>query len=113
MEINNTKILSEVTMQFHLYQQALIDNDVDVLNKLFWDKSLTVRYGISDNQYGHADISEYRKMLNKPMIKQYIQRCIITTYGSDSATTNIDSSVKGTMVGEVKLGYVCLKGGES
>lgn len=95
MEINNPKILSEVTKQFHLYQQALIDNDVEVLNKLFWDKSLTVRFGISENQYGHADISNYRKKLRKPIIKQYIQQCIITTYGSDSATTNIDFKREG------------------
>jgi len=95
MEINNTKVLSEITAQFNLYQKALIDNNIEVLNKLFWDKSLTVRFGISENQYGHAAISEYRKTVNEPIVEQWIEHSIITTYGSDAATTNIDFKREG------------------
>jgi hypothetical protein len=61
MEINNPQVHAELTQQFDRYQQALIDNDVAVLNELFWNHSLTIRYGIGENLYGHAEIAAYRK----------------------------------------------------
>ena len=36
MEINNPQAHAELTKQFDRYQQALIDNDVTVMNELFW-----------------------------------------------------------------------------
>jgi len=90
MEINKSEILSEVSRHFNRYQQALIDNDVEVLNQLFWDKSLTVRFGISENQYGYGAICEYRKKLSNPNNSQDIKKRMITTFGADAATTNID-----------------------
>ena len=49
MEINNPQVLAELTRQFDRYQQAIIDNDVAVLNELFWNNALTLRYGIGEN----------------------------------------------------------------
>ena len=45
MEINNPAVLAEITRQFNRYQQAIIDNDIAVLNELFCDNTLTIRYG--------------------------------------------------------------------
>ena len=44
MEINNPAVLAEITRQFNRYQQAIIDNDIAVLNELFCDNTLTIRY---------------------------------------------------------------------
>ena len=60
MEINHPETLAEVSRQFSRYQQAIIDNDIPVLNELFWDNPLTLRYGIGENLYGHAAIASYR-----------------------------------------------------
>ena len=60
MEINHPQTLAEVTRAFDRYQQAIIDNDISVLNELFWNHALTLRYGTGENLYGHAEIASYR-----------------------------------------------------
>jgi hypothetical protein len=49
MEINNPAVLAEVTPLFQRYQDAIISNDIDVLNELFWNNGLTIRYGTGEN----------------------------------------------------------------
>ena len=56
MEINHPLAVSEVTREFNRYQQAILDNDVAVLNELFWNNALTLRYGSGENLYGHEAI---------------------------------------------------------
>ena len=65
MEIHNSQVHAELTKQFDRYQQALIDNDVTVLNELFWDNALTIRYGVGENLYGHAAIG--RNEMDPPL----------------------------------------------
>ena len=49
MMINDPAVLAEVTAAFERYEAALVDNDVAVLDELFLDSPLTVRYGIAEN----------------------------------------------------------------
>ena len=44
MEINLPEVLAEVRAQFDRYEQALVHNDVAVLDELFWDSPQTLRY---------------------------------------------------------------------
>jgi hypothetical protein len=37
MEINSPKVLAEVSTAFDRYEQALVTNDVAVLDELFWN----------------------------------------------------------------------------
>ena len=53
MEINRPDIVQEVTDAFQRYEQALNANDVDVLNELFWNDPLTLRFGVAEMLYGH------------------------------------------------------------
>jgi hypothetical protein len=90
MEINHPQTLAEVTRQFNRYQQAIIDNEVDVLNELFWNSPLTLRYGIGENLYGHAEIAAYRGTRDAASVARVVGRTIVTTYGHDAATTNCE-----------------------
>jgi Protein of unknown function (DUF3225) len=45
MDINFPDVLAEVTQQFARYEQALLSNDVDVLDELFWNSPHTLCYG--------------------------------------------------------------------
>jgi Protein of unknown function (DUF3225) len=90
MEINNPQVHAELTQQFDRYQQALIDNDVAVLNELFWNHSLTIRYGIGENLYGHADIATYRRTRDPQGLARVVGKSVVTTYGRDAGTTNIE-----------------------
>jgi hypothetical protein len=90
MDINNPQVQTELIQQFDRYQQALIDNDVAVLNELFWDNSLTVRYGVGENLYGYAEIAAYRSTCDPKDLTQVVSKSVVTSYGRDAATTNIE-----------------------
>lgn len=90
MEINHPQTLAEVTQHFNRYQQAIIDNDVAVLNELFWNNALTLRYGTGENLYGHAAIAAFRGARDPAAAARVVGKTIVTTYGRDAATTNCE-----------------------
>jgi Protein of unknown function (DUF3225) len=38
-------------------EQALVNNDVGMLDALFHNDARTIRYGIAENLYGHAEVA--------------------------------------------------------
>ena len=90
MEINTPEIHAEVTAAFQRYEQALMDNDVAVLDQIFWDSPHTLRYGIAENLYGHAEIAAFRGARSPAGLARTLGRTIITTYGRDFATANTE-----------------------
>ena len=58
--VNRSDIVSEVTQAFMRYEQALVSNDVEVLDALFWKDELTIRYGATENLYGYQAIQSFR-----------------------------------------------------
>ena len=95
MEINNPQVLSEVNESFQRYQDAILANDVAVLNELFWNDGLTLRYGAGENLYGHAAIAGFRTARNPAGLAREETRRVVTTYGRDYATTNIEFTRNG------------------
>ena len=57
LEINLPEVHAEVSAVFARYEEALVTNRRAVLDELFWNSPHTLRYGFSENHYGHADIS--------------------------------------------------------
>ncbi len=57
---------------------------------LFWDSPLTIRYGTAENLYGHEEIAGYRAARNPASLARMVGKTVVTTYGSDCATTNIE-----------------------
>jgi Protein of unknown function (DUF3225) len=92
MQINIPEVLEELTAQFNEYERALLANEPDVLIGLFWCDPRTVRYGVAENLYGADEIAAYRKARagqgGAPQRKT--TRTVITTYGRDFGTTNIE-----------------------
>ena len=52
MEINLPEVVDEVRAAFVEYERALVANDIEAMNALFWDAPETVRYGIAEIQHG-------------------------------------------------------------
>ena len=90
MEIDNPEVLAEVTASFRRYQDAIVSNEIAVLNELFWDNALTIRYGIGENLYGHEEIAGYRSARNPASLARVVGKTVVATYGADYATTNIE-----------------------
>jgi len=87
-EINLPDVLAEVTTAFQRYEVALNNNDVEVLDELFWKNPLTIRYGIGENLYGYAEIAAFRSARSPVGLARSISKTVITTYGRDMATAN-------------------------
>ena len=87
-EINIPEVLAEVSAAFQRYEVALNTNNVAVLDELFWNSPLTVRYGIGENLYGHDQIAAFRSARSPAGMARTIRATLITTYGRDLATAN-------------------------
>lgn len=90
IEINLPYVVAEVTAAFERYEAALVNNDVAVLDELFWDSPLTLRYGATENLYGHAEIATFRGARSPAGLARKLTKVVITTYGSDFATANCE-----------------------
>jgi hypothetical protein len=88
MDINLPAVKAEVEAAFAHYEQALIANDVDVLQTLFWNSAHTIRYGIGENLHGHAEIGAFRTGRAPVGLVRTISRTVITTFGNDFATAS-------------------------
>ena len=88
MDINLPEIVAEVTAAFQRYETALVTNDIATLNALFWNNTLTLRYGLNENLYGHAAIAGFRAARSPVGLARTISRTVITTYGRDTGVAS-------------------------
>lgn len=88
MQINIPDVVAEVTAAFKRYEAALVANDVAVLDELFWDNPLTLRYGIGENLHGYSEIKAFRSARPSTGLARTLERTVITAYGRDMATAN-------------------------
>ena len=96
MDINNPTVLAEVQAASDRYEHALVTNDVEVLDALFWNSPYTLRYGVGENLYGYADIQAFRAARPATGLARTVLRTSITTYGRDFATVNLEFQRIGT-----------------
>ncbi|WP_315722542.1 MULTISPECIES: oxalurate catabolism protein HpxZ [unclassified Bradyrhizobium] len=88
MKVDLPDVVAEVTAQFQRYEQALVSNDVAVLDELFRQDSRTLRYGIGENLYGYGEIAAFRSARSPVGLMRRTARTVITTYGRDSAVAS-------------------------
>jgi Protein of unknown function (DUF3225) len=90
MDINLADVVEELTLQSDRYESALVSNDVAVLDELFWDSPHTLRYGATENLYGYAEICAFRAGRPSVGLQRTVLKTVITTYGHDTGTVNIE-----------------------
>jgi hypothetical protein len=90
MQINLPHVLAEMEAAFARYEDALVNNKVDVLDELFWNSPHTLRYGIGENLYGFEAIQAFRASRPSQGLQRTCLNTVITTYGEDFATANTE-----------------------
>jgi hypothetical protein len=90
MQINLPHVLAEMEVAFARYEDALVNNKVDVLDELFWNSPYTLRYGIGENLYGFEAIQAFRASRPSQGLQRTCMNTVITTYGEDFATANTE-----------------------
>jgi Protein of unknown function (DUF3225) len=88
MLINHPETHAEVSAVFARYEQALVNNDVGVLDELFWQSPETIRFGIAENLIGAEAILAFRKARPAAGLARALSQTVITTYGRDAATAS-------------------------
>ena len=90
MHLNLPEIVEEVKGAFYRYEKALNDNDLAVLNELFWDSPQTIRYGVAEQLYGYEAIKGFRAGRSKIDLRRELLKVVITTYGRDFGTASCE-----------------------
>jgi hypothetical protein len=88
MEINLPDVVAEVAAAFDTYEDALVNNKVDILDGLFRDAPQTIRYGATENLYGYEEIKAFRAGRSPVALGRTLSKTVITTYGRDFAVAS-------------------------
>jgi len=86
VEVDIPDVVAEVTAVFARYEDALVNNRIDVLDELFWASPSTVRYGAGENLVGIDAIRAFRQSRPSAGLARTLARTVITTFGRDFAT---------------------------
>jgi hypothetical protein len=90
MNVNIPEVVAELKEMFDVYEKALNENDVAVLNELFWDSPHTVRYGVAEQLYGHKEIKGFRAARSTIDLRRELVKVVLTAYGRDFATASCE-----------------------
>ncbi len=86
MDINLPEVHAELSAAFARYEDALVHNQVEVLDELFWTSPHTVRYGVAENLVGIEAIRAFRAARPSVGLARTLQHTVITTFGNDFGT---------------------------
>ena len=96
VEINIPEVVAEVEKAFARYERALVSNDVAELDAVFWKSPHTLRYGATENLYGYDEIAAFRAGRSPANLTRDLVKTVITTYGRDFATANVEFKRSGS-----------------
>lgn len=90
-DINMAEVVEEVRAAFDRYERAFTENDIAVLDELFWDDPRVVRFGgAGENLYGMDAIRAFRVTRAPTGLERALANTVITTYGRDFATATTE-----------------------
>ena len=109
MQINDPETLAELQILYPKYETALVTNDVDTLTRMFWASPQVMRFGVTENLYGIAEIEAFRKGRSPANLARAVRRLDIVTFGKDfgSVTLEFERTVNGkTTLGRQSQAWV-------
>ena len=90
LEINLPEVLAEIKDAFERYETALVNNDIETLDTLFWNSEHALRYGVNENLYGYSAIAAFRAARPAQDLQRKLVNTTLTTFGHDFATANTE-----------------------
>ena len=89
MLINDPATVAELRALYPRYEQALVTNDVETLQNMFWASPHVIRFGPTESLYGIDEIEAFRKARSPANLARTIQRLDIVTFGKDFASITV------------------------
>lgn len=90
IKINLPDSISSIKDAFYDYEQALIKNNLDILDDYFWASEFTVRYGVAENLYGYDAIYSYRRQCQPVGPGRTLKNTVFNTFGDTFATVSTE-----------------------
>ena len=101
-QVNVPDVIEELRQLYPRYEQALVDNDVETLVAMFWPSPHVMRFGVTENLYGHDELESFRKSRPAVNLARTVTRLEIVSFGHDTASITVEferdsrgSTVKG------------------
>jgi hypothetical protein len=90
MLINDPDTLAELTALYPQYETALVTNDIETMQRLFWASPHVVRFGATENLHGIDEIQAFRLLRPAANLARKITRLDITTFGSGFGCVHLE-----------------------
>jgi hypothetical protein len=94
-QLNLPDVLAELEAVFERYERALVSNDVAVLDELFWNHPMTLRFGATENLWSYDEIAAFRASRPSVGLQRRIVKKVIQTFGRDFATASVQFEREG------------------
>jgi len=95
-DINLPWVVAEVTAAFYRYEDALVSNNIAVLDELFWHDKNTVRLGAGENLYGIDEIRAFRAARPSAGLARTLRPTDIPTFGENYAVCSTEFTREGS-----------------
>jgi hypothetical protein len=89
-QINIPAVHAELSALYPRYEEALVSNDVDTLVQMFWASPEVMRFGITENLYGHDELEAFRKSRPSTGLARTVTRLEIVTFGQDFGSVTLE-----------------------
>jgi len=89
-EVNLPDVLAELRELYPRYEQALVSNDVETLVAMFWAAPQVMRFGVTENLYGHEELEAFRKTRPSANLARTVKRLEIVSFGQDFASITLE-----------------------
>ena len=89
-EINLPGVVAELQELYPRYEQALVSNDVETLVDMFWASPEVMRFGVTENLYGHQELEAFRKSRPAANLSRTVTRLDVVSFGRDFASITLE-----------------------
>lgn len=89
-EINDRTLVAEITALYMEYEQALCSNDIETMDRLFWDSTEVIRLGATENLYGIEEIRAFRQGRPAVNLEREILKLKVVTFDQDTASVVLE-----------------------
>ena len=88
--INDPAVHAELSALYPVYEKALVENDVEMLTRMFWGSESAMRFGAGENLYGIEEIEAFRKARPAVGLARTLTRLDIVTFGQDFGSVTLE-----------------------
>jgi hypothetical protein len=89
-EVNLPEVVAELQELYPRYEQALVTNDVETLVAMFWASPQVMRFGVTENLYGHEELEAFRKSRPAANLARTVKRLEIVSFGRDFGSITLE-----------------------